>query len=106
MFSHEWEGYQKLYAAPDEMPDLVGGLSGFLDRLTALRGAGECPSGRIVVQFIIGESGTVLDSATREGEEHPCEALAVRTIRESKFIPGKEDGKPVKTVMSLPVTFK
>lgn len=106
MYGSEWKGYDQLYVGPDEMPELYGGLRSLVNRLTTLKGNTRCPSGRIIVKFIVGETGTVLETTTVAGQGHPCETLAVRVVRESSFTPGMEDGSPVKTVMSLPVTFR
>lgn len=61
--------------------------------------------GRVYVQFTINENGLVEDTRLR-GPDPLLEQEVLRIIELlPQFIPGKEDGKPVKVPFSLPVNF-
>ncbi len=62
--------------------------------------------GRVILQFIVNENGSVTEVAVVRGIGAGCDEEALRVVREAKFKPGKQRGKAVKVKMSLPITFK
>lgn len=63
--------------------------------------------GRVFLSFIVDEEGNIVKPEIFKSL-HPLldqEALRVVSIM-PKWIPGKQNGKPVKVVMYLPVTFR
>lgn len=65
-------------------------------------------SGRVVVEFVIDETGKVTQVQTRGRTiGYGLEEEAVRVVQSLKnFSPGKIKGKPVKTKMRLPIVFQ
>ncbi len=64
--------------------------------------------GKVVVQFIVEKDGSMSNIKVARGL-HPDldeEALRVFATIPNKWTPGKQGGKPVRTQMTLPVTFQ
>lgn len=62
--------------------------------------------GTVFVQFVVDEEGNVVDPVcVRDPGGNTCEE-ALRAVRDSKFKPGRQRGKPVKVRFSLPVKFR
>ncbi len=89
------------------MPELKGGLASVQNRIKypemALKAGIE---GRVVVQFVIDEKGNVTNPVVVRGIGGGCDEEALKAVKEAKFEPGRQRGKPVMVRYSLPVTFK
>lgn len=85
---------------------LIGGLESVGERLQALNNITPCPvRGRVSVNFVVDEEGSVIDPQTALGIHEVCDAIAVEAVRPAKFIPAKIDGQPIRLQVSLPMTF-
>lgn len=63
--------------------------------------------GKVYVQFIINEDGTVSNTQAVKGIGAGCDAEAVRVVAASTWpIPGKVNGQAVKTRMMVPIMFQ
>lgn len=101
------EEEQEIFVVVENSPELIGGLA-------ALQGEVEYPEfakkagieGRVFVQFVVDENGNVQNPKVTRGVHKLLNEEAVRAVRQMKFKPGKQRGKPVKVQMSLPVTFR
>jgi len=107
------DGEKKEVAEPDTfvivevMPKLIGGLAEIGKKIRypeIARRAGV--EGRVIIQFIVDENGKVTEPAVVRGIGAGCDEEALRVVREARFKPGKQRGKPVKVKMSLPIAFK
>ena len=92
----------------DEAPQLIGGLRGLMREIGDLsQEMGSCRrDGRVLLQFMIDSEGKVYEIEIMEGMGGVCDQLAIRGIINSKFLPGKQYGQPVKVKMSLPIRFR
>lgn len=64
-------------------------------------------SGRVVVSFIIGKDGNIVDAKISRGISPECDAEALRIIKSMpKWIPGKQKGENVAVHFSLMIAFK
>jgi TonB family protein len=62
--------------------------------------------GKVFVEFVVTESGSVDQVKVIRGLHPACDAEAMKVISESPdWIPGYKDGKPVNVKMVLPLTF-
>lgn len=103
----EEEPEPEIFVVVEEMPDLIGGLAEIQKNIRypeIARKAGV--EGRVIIQFVVDESGNVVDPTVVRGIGAGCDEEALRVVREAKFKPGKQRGKSVKVKMSLPITFK
>jgi protein TonB len=63
--------------------------------------------GTVVIQFIVDKDGSVTEPTVVREVGGGCDEEAIRVIKSMpKWIPGKQQGKPVKVRYTLPVKFK
>jgi len=63
---------------------------------------------RVILQFTIGTDGQISDLKTlrSQGDEFDAEAKRVLLLKSGNWIPAENDGKPVASKFTVPVTFK
>ena len=102
----EEETEPEVFVAVENMPELIGGIGGLQQKINypeMARKAGV--EGRVIVQFEVTKEGNVANPRILQGIGAGCDKEALRVVREAKFKPGKQRGKPVRVKMSLPITF-
>lgn len=63
--------------------------------------------GRVIVQFVVETDGSISNATVQKGVDPELDAEAVRLIQSMpKWAPGKNNGMPVRSNFTLPVTFK
>ena len=63
--------------------------------------------GRVIVRFVVNEDGKISDVVVLRDIGSGCGQEAKRVILlMPKWVPGRQNGKPVKTYITLPVTFR
>ncbi|MEM8599517.1 MAG: energy transducer TonB [Bacteroidota bacterium] len=62
--------------------------------------------GSVYVQFVVDQRGNVVDPVVARGIGGGADEEAVRCVRELRFRPGMQRGRPVKVQFTLPVTFR
>ena len=63
--------------------------------------------GTVYIQFVITETGDVINSRVVKGIGGGCDEEALRVVNSMPlWKPGKQNGVPVKVLYSLPVHFK
>lgn len=96
-----------VFVVVEQMPELIGGLAAIQRQITypdLARKAGI--EGRVIVQFIVDETGQVTSAEVVRGIGGGCDEEALRAVRSVRFKPGIQRGQPVKVKMSVPVTFR
>jgi len=102
---------RKIYTAVQQNPRFPGGRSALVKYLSnelqyppqARRMGIE---GKVFVQFIVNEDGTVSDVKAIKGIGAGCDDEAVRVVANSpKWIPGKQDGQVVNVRYVVPINF-
>lgn len=64
-------------------------------------------SGRVVVRFIVEKDGSISSTTVVRGVDKDLDREALRVIgKMPKWIPGKNNGSPVRSYYNLPVTFR
>lgn len=97
----------EIFVIVENMPELIGGLGSIQQKIRypdIAKKAGV--EGRVFVQFVVDEEGNVLEPEVTRGIGAGCDEEALRAVRQAKFKPGKQRGKPVRVKMSLPITFR
>ena len=62
--------------------------------------------GVVRLRFVVLEDGRIGEVQVQKGLESHCDAEAVRVIKSlPRFIPGRQQGKPVRVWFSLPVRY-
>ena len=104
---HLKEPQDGVHFVVEEMPELIGGMAAVVEKMqypeTARK---EGVEGRVFVQFVVSEEGSVENVVVTRGIGAGCDEEAIRVVSSLKFTPGMQDGKAVKVRLSLPVTFK
>ena len=63
--------------------------------------------GRVVVQFVVNEDGAVTDALVMRGIGGGCDEEALRVVNAMPhWKPGRQNGKPVKVLFTLPLRFE
>jgi protein TonB len=102
----EEEPEEDFFIAVEEMPVLKGGLKGIQERIKYPEIAKKANiQGRVYVQFIVNEQGEVEDPVILRGIGGGCDEEALRVIKDTKFSPGLQRGRPVRVRYSLPIVF-
>lgn len=105
--TEEEEEEEEIFVVVEEQPELIGGMK-------ALQEAVEYPEfarkagleGRVIVRFVVDENGNVTNPTVTSGVHELLNKAAIEAVKDQKFKPGMQRGKPVKVRMSLPVTFR
>lgn len=95
------------FVAVEEMPEPIGGIGAIQSKITypeiAKRAGVE---GRVYVLAFVDENGNVTKAQVLKGIGAGCDEEALNAVKQTKFKPGKQRGKPVKVQVSIPVVFK
>ena len=95
------------FVVVEEMPELIGGMAQLQSKIRypeMARRAGI--EGRVYIQFIVTEEGDVEDARVIRGIGGGADEEALRVVREAKFTPGMQRGRPVRVQFSLPLVFR
>lgn len=101
-----------IYIITDQRADFDGGLNAFYKKVEEklkypikARRAGI--EGKIYIEFIIDVYGNLIEPVVVKGIGEGCDEVALSAVKKSKpWIPAKYKGKPVNSIMVLPITFK
>ena len=100
----------KVYDMVEKMPSFPGGseaLKEYLKKNTRYPNPDACIQGRVVVVFVVDETGNLSDVKVARSVEPSLDAEAVRVVKSMpRWNPGIEKGKAVKVRYTLPVTFR
>lgn len=105
-------GEDEVFSIVEEQPEPVGGMKQFYQYITeSLQYPAEAKNagieGKVYVQFVIQEDGSLHDVAAIKGIGGGCDEEAVRVIEEGpNWVPGKQRGKNVRVRMVMPIAFR
>jgi periplasmic protein TonB len=93
------------------MPHPVGGFAKFYQDLGKnlkypRRALSNGTQGKVFVEFTIEPNGELSNIVVVKGISKECDAEAARVIALSKWLPGKQRGKPVRVRLTQPVVFQ
>ncbi|MDR8392079.1 energy transducer TonB [Aliifodinibius sp. S!AR15-10] len=104
--SESTEEEEDFFVVVEQMPELKGGLASIQKCVnypkTAQRAGIE---GRVIVQFIVNENGTVDDPQIVRGIGAGADEEAIRCVKNAEFVPGQQRGNPVRVQFSVPVIY-
>lgn len=100
-------GDQIYFVAVEEMPEPIGGMKSIQEKIVypeiAKRAGIE---GKVYVLAFIDENGNVANAKVIRGIGAGCDEAALDAVKQTKFTPGRQRGKPVKVQVSIPIMFK
>ncbi len=95
------------FVAVEEMPEPIGGIAAIQSKIVypeiAKRAGIE---GKVYVKAYVDEKGNVTKAEVVKGLGAGLDEAAVQAVKETKFKPGKQRGKPVKVQVMIPIVFK
>ena len=112
----EGEGYldedgKRYFMVVENMPEFPGGDVGLMKyiqknvRYPAIAKEYNI-TGKVFIQFIVDKSGSVTNVKVVRGVDKNLDAEAVRVVKSlPKYKPGKQRGKPVRVMFTIPVNF-
>ena len=87
-------------------PEIIGGLEGVQSRVTYPRFDREVGNqGTVVIRFVVEPSGEASGIEVARSVTPGLDAAAVAAVRQTRFTPGIQNGRPVRVRMTLPVRF-
>jgi len=95
------------FVAVEQMPEPIGGIAAIQKKIIypeIARRAGV--QGRVFVKAFVDETGRVTKVTLIKGIGAGCDEAAMKAVKETRFKPGMQRGKPVKVQVSIPVLFK
>ena len=109
---YEPEASQDVYESVEQMPQYPGGQEEMMKFLSQniqypINAAKNNVEGRVIVQFVVEKDGQIGEIKIARSVAPELDAEAIRVIKSMpKFIPGRQDGKPVAVWYSIPLVFK
>lgn len=94
----------EVYEVAEVQPELVGGPERLQERLEYPEGVDA--EGVVIVSFVVDEEGRVLDPVALRSPDPRLSEAAIAAVREARFWPGRQEGRPVRVRSVLPVTFR
>jgi protein TonB len=95
------------FVAVEEMPEPIGGIQAIQSKIVypeiAKRAGVE---GKVYVLAFVNEQGIVTKAEILKGLGAGLDEAALGAVKQTKFKPGKQRGKPVKVQVSIPIVFK
>ena len=89
------------------LPEVRGGMQSYYLNITYPREAVQKGiQGRLTLGFIVEKSGRPTNIRVIKSLHPLCDSAAVRALRQTVFVPGRQDGNKVRMRMRLPVRFK
>ncbi|MEX2602256.1 MAG: energy transducer TonB [Balneolaceae bacterium] len=102
----EEEPDEGFFEVVEHEPELIDGYDGLYKRISYPdRARISGIEGTVIVRFIVNTSGDVEQAEILRSVGAGCDEEALRAIRESKFRPGLQRGRPVPVRMSMPIRF-
>ena len=97
-----------IYNSVETRPEYPGGIKEFFSFVGKnFKTPIEKVSGKVFVQFVVEKDGSITDIKVMRDIGYGTGEEAIRVMKLSpKWIPGKQDGKPVRVLYSLPISIK
>jgi protein TonB len=96
----------KIFEAVEEMPVPIGGIKAIQEKLhyteIAKRAGVE---GIVYIEAKIDKMGNVMDTFIKKGLGAGLDEEALNAVKTTKFVPGKQRGKPVIVKLVIPIKF-
>jgi len=94
-------------ASVNEMPEPIGGMKSIQEKILYPDSAKKNGiEGKVFLTAFINEVGNVVSVKIIKGIGYGCDDAALTAVHQTKFTPGKQSGKTVKTQVSIPIVFK
>jgi protein TonB len=98
----------KPFVIVEQMPEFQGDMIEYLSKqlIYPAMARDNNIQGKVIVQFVVNEDGSVSNAKVMRGIGSGCDAEALRVVNGMpKWRPGKQNGKAVKVYYTLPIRF-
>ena len=105
-------GDNKVYETVEQMPEFPGGMEEMMKFLQRniqypANAAKNEVEGRVILQFVVEKDGQIGEVKVARSVDPELDAEAMRVVKSMpNFIPGRQDGKPVAVLYTIPISFK
>jgi len=98
---------EEFYDFPHQLPEPIGGLHAIQEKvyyteIAKLAGI----EGKVYVLAFLDEVGNVANARVIKGIGAGCDEAALEAVKIVKFTPARNNGKPVKVQVTIPIVFK
>jgi protein TonB len=95
-----------IFVAVEEMPFPIGGLQSIQEKVHYTEiGRRVGIKGTVYIEAIIDEKGNVINAIVVKGIGGGLDEEALNAVLNTKFVPGKQRGNPVKVKIVIPIKF-
>ena len=95
-----------VYETVDTPPQMIGGMQALSRAFRYPEAArAEGVEGKVFVQFVVSETGEVLDPICMENPDPRLCTSAIQAVSQQRFSPGIKNRQPVKVLYTVPVNF-
>jgi periplasmic protein TonB len=103
----EKEDEDDIFVPVEEAPEIIGGMSALMKNLVypdlAIRAGIE---GNVTVLAYVNKEGVVVRTELLRGIGGGCDEAAMEAVKQVRFRPAEQRGKPVNVKVSVPVRFR
>jgi protein TonB len=101
------ETENEVFRAVEEMPTIVGGLASIIKNIHYTELAMRLDiEGKVVIEILVNKNGEISEAAVVKSVFPELDLIALNAVKQAKFTPGLQRGKPVKVRMTIPIVFK
>jgi protein TonB len=96
----------QIFEWSEVMPEPIGGIKAIQSKVNyteIARRAGL--EGQVIIEAVIDETGNVIDAKVFKSLGGGLDESSLLAVKETKFSPGMQRGKPVKVKMKIPIKF-
>lgn len=96
-----------IFVAVEQMPEPIGGIAAIQKKIVYPEFAKRAGIyGKVYLTAFVDEIGDVFKVELVKGIGGGCDEVALEAVKNSRFIPGKQRGIPVKVRVGIPIVFK
>lgn len=96
-----------IFKVVEQLPEPVGGIEAMQNKIHYTELARKVGiEGRVIILAVIGKNGEVISANVTKSLFPSLDEIALNAVKSTKFIPGKQRGKPVNVQMYIPISFK
>jgi protein TonB len=90
----------------EEMPAIIGGLAALQKKVSYPEIAVKAGiQGKVFIETVISKEGNPEEIKVLKGIGAGCDESAIEAVSRTKFLPGKQRGKPVRVILVIPISF-
>lgn len=91
---------------PEELPEPIGGIKTIWEKVHYTEIAKRIGlTGTVIIEAAIDKEGKVIGAKVVRGIGGGLDEISLEAVRQTKFKPGMQQGRPVKVKMTIPIKF-